>query len=132
VRGHPREYWVHVEGAPTADAIAALERGVVIAGGRPTRPCRVRLLESPPILSPRDPPIRVRLSVPDAWLSIELSEGRNRQVRRMTASVGHPTLRLLRVRIGGWRLDFERLPPGRWRELTEDERSRVLTASSRP
>jgi 23S rRNA pseudouridine2457 synthase len=77
-----------------------------------------------PQISPRDPPIRVRLSVPDCWLGLELIEGKNRQVRRMTAAIGHPTLRLLRVRIGNFLLG--ELPAGKWRELNQAERAAVL------
>lgn len=124
-RGHRREYWAQVERVPTADALARLASGVVIRGEK-TRPCRVARIEVPVTLPPRDPPIRFRKNVPDAWLSIELTEGRNRQVRRMTAAVGHPTLRLVRVRIGEWRVDFTQLPPGVWRELTTEERALVF------
>jgi 23S rRNA pseudouridine2457 synthase len=122
-RGHPREYWVQVERIPDTAALAALARGVVIQGER-TRPCRVWRLDPPPPVPPRDPPIRFRKKVPDCWLALELTEGRNRQVRRMTAAVGHPTLRLIRVRIGGFRLGD--LPPGRWRVLSDPERALVL------
>ena len=89
-----------------------------------TQPCAARRLEPAPALPPRDPPIRVRKTVPDAWLSLELSEGKNRQVRRMTAAVGHPTLRLVRVRIG--RFQLGELAPGRWRELSAAERAAVF------
>jgi 23S rRNA pseudouridine2457 synthase len=126
--GHPREYWVQVERVPDASALKALTEGVVIAGGQRTRPCVVHTITPAPALPPREPPIRFRKTVPDAWLSLELSEGRNRQVRRMTAAVGHPTLRLVRVRIGGWRLDFNAMPPGTWRELDPAARRRVLMA----
>jgi 23S rRNA pseudouridine2457 synthase len=121
--GHPREYWVQVEGLPDAVALDRLARGVAIGGHR-TRPCAARRLDPPPTVPPRDPPIRVRRTVPDCWISLELTEGKNRQVRRMTAAVGHPTLRLLRVRIGGFRLEV--LAPGQWRELTATERAAVL------
>ncbi len=121
--GHRREYWVQVEGVPADAALARLARGVEIEG-RLTRPCTARRLEPAPAVPPRTPPIRVRQSIPDSWLALELTEGRNRQVRRMTAAVGHPTLRLLRVRIGGFHLGA--LPPGRWRELTPAERAAVL------
>ncbi len=117
---HIREYWVQVEQIPTAAALARLCAGVTV-GGHATRPCAVRRLEPAPVVPPRDPPIRVRKSVPDCWLSLELVEGRNRQVRRMTAAIGHPTLRLLRVRIGQFALGG--LAPGRWRELTPRERA---------
>ena len=120
---HAREYWVQVERIPGKTALAQLAGGVKI-GGFTTRPCTVRRLESAPAVPPRDPPIRVRKSVPDCWLSLELVEGRNRQVRRMTAAIGHPTLRLLRVRIGRFALGD--LAPGRWRELTAAERAAVF------
>lgn len=116
--GHPRCYWAQVERVPDAAALRALETGVRLDGQR-TRPARASLLD-PALtegLPPREPPIRFRKNVPDAWIALELTEGRNRQVRRMTAAVGHPTLRLLRVRIGALTLDFTALPAGRWREL---------------
>lgn len=120
--GHRREYQVQVEGVPDAAALTRLAAGVTIGGYR-TQPCTVRRLE-PPSVPPRHPPIRVRPSVPDSWLTLELSEGKNRQVRRMTAAVGHPTLRLIRVRIGEFALGD--LAPGRWRELTARERATVF------
>lgn len=123
-RGHAREYWVQVERIPTDAALSELARGVMIGDYR-TQPCRVRRLEPAPLLPPRDPPIRERKSVPDCWLALELSEGKNRQVRRMTAAVGHPTLRLVRARIGALTLASLDLVPGRWRELTSAERDAV-------
>jgi 23S rRNA pseudouridine2457 synthase len=123
-RGHPREYWAQVERIPSPDALRQLEQGLVVQGA-PTLPCRAWLLDPQPHLPPRDPPIRVRKSVPECWLALELTEGRNRQVRRMTAAVGHATLRLLRVRIGQLRLGD--LAAGRWRELTAAERTAVLS-----
>lgn len=125
VHGHRREYWVQVERVPTDAALAELARGVTIGGHR-TQPCRVRRLEPAPVLPPRDPPIRLRKNVPDCWLALELTEGKNRQVRRMTAAVGHPTLRLVRMRIGVLKLDDLGLAPGRWRELTRAERAAVF------
>lgn len=125
VHGHRREYWVQVERIPTDAALAQLARGVTIGDYR-TQPCTVRRLEPAPALPPRDPPIRVRQSVPDCWLALELSEGKNRQVRRMTAAVGHPTLRLVRVRIGALTLESLTLASGRWRELTAAERRSVF------
>lgn len=121
--GHRREYWVQVEGVPDAAAMARLAAGVTIGGYR-TQPCNARRLDPAPAVPPRDPPIRVRKSVPDRWLSLELTEGKNRQVRRMTAAVGHPTLRLLRVRIGQFALG--ELACGKWRELSAAERAAVF------
>mgnify|MGYP001233740868 CR=1 FL=1 len=111
-----KTYLVQVEGEPDAAALAALGAGVQLKDGM-TRPARVERID-PPELWPRDPPVRFRKSVPDCWLSLTIGEGRNRQVRRMTAAVGHPTLRLVRWRIcgpaGDWSLDG--LAPGEWRE----------------
>lgn len=126
VRGHGREYWAQVERIPSDDALARLAAGVQIGDYR-TQPCRVRRLESPPSVPPRDPPIRVRKSVPDGWIALELTEGKNRQVRRMTAAIGHPTLRLIRVRIGQFALGS--LKPGQWRELSASERTLVFEKS---
>jgi len=141
---HPREYWAQVERIPSPESLEKLERGVVIQG-RQTLPCRAWILKPQPVLAgddpvappddghgrpaeikifPRQPPIRFRKSVPDCWIGLELIEGKNRQVRRMTAAIGHPTLRLIRVRMGNfWLAD---LPPGRWRVLSPAER-RSLT-----
>ena len=107
----PKTYWAQVEGEPEEAQLAQLRRGVLLNDG-PTRPAGVRRIEAP-TLWPRDPPVRFRKTVPDAWLEIVLGEGRNRQVRRMTAAVGLPTLRLVRVAAGGQRLDG--LSPGAWR-----------------
>lgn len=147
---HVREYWVQVERIPDAKALAQLAAGVSIQG-RKTLPCRAWRLAPQPLVSPavaasrqsaaelskmasgflpkaatpqippRDPPIRFRKSVPDCWIGLELVEGKNRQVRRMTAAIGHPTLRLLRVRIG--KLKLGNLPPGQWKTLTPAERN---------
>ena len=122
-RGHTRCYWVQVEGVPNLDSLRTLERGVTIQG-HPTLPCRATLLDPSPEIPPRDPPIRVRRNIPDAWISLELTEGKNRQVRRITAAVGHPTLRLIRVRIGGY--EPGDLPAGKWRVVTASERRDVL------
>jgi 23S rRNA pseudouridine2457 synthase len=124
---HWREYWVQVERIPDAAAIARLGQGGIDLGEFRTRPCRVRLLEHAPNVPPRDPPIRFRKNVPDAWLALELTEGKNRQVRRMTAAVGHPTLRLIRARIGGFSLG--NLAPGQWRELNAAERAALFDPS---
>jgi 23S rRNA pseudouridine2457 synthase len=121
---HAREYWAQVERVPSAEAIAQLARGGITIGDYQTRPCRARLIEPTPAVGPRDPPIRFRKNVPDCWLALELTEGKNRQVRHMTAAIGHPTLRLIRVRIGEFELG--ELAPGKWRELTAGERANVL------
>ncbi|MCP3735491.1 pseudouridine synthase [Sphingomonas sp. RP10(2022)] len=107
----PKTYWVQVEGDPGDAALDALRRGVELSDG-PTRPAEVERIAPPP-LWPRDPPIRVRANIPDRWLSLTIREGRNRQVRRMTAAIGHPTLRLVRHSIGEWTIGD--LPPGEWR-----------------
>ncbi|PKQ12020.1 MAG: pseudouridine synthase [Alphaproteobacteria bacterium HGW-Alphaproteobacteria-1] len=107
-----KTYLVQVEGLPDEAALDALRAGVVLNDGL-TRPARVRRID-PPDLWERDPPVRFRKSVPDCWLELIITEGRNRQVRRMTAHVGHPTLRLVRWRIGEWALDG--LAPGAWRD----------------
>jgi len=140
---HPRTYWVQVERYPDATALQQLREGVVIKGGYQTRPAKVQRIEPEPALPPREPPIRFRKTVPTAWLSLTLTEGRNRQVRRMTAAVGYPTLRLVRVGLGeaiekpaaksgavaqtpaepfGLRLiTLQGLLPGQWRDLTPAE-----------
>ncbi|WDS35150.1 pseudouridine synthase [Pseudoxanthomonas sp.] len=107
-----KTYWVQVEGTPMPEQLRALRTGVPLNDG-PTLPARATLLETPPPLWPRDPPVRVRKTVPDAWLELTLREGRNRQVRRMTAAVGLPTLRLVRASMGAVALDA--LQPGQWR-----------------
>ncbi|RDZ26532.1 pseudouridine synthase [Lysobacter silvisoli] len=109
----PKTYWVQVEGQPDDAQLQALRDGVELNDGL-TRPARVERLDTP-TLWPRDPPVRYRKTVPDAWLALTISEGRNRQVRRMTAAVGLPTLRLVRVAIGAHRIDG--LAPGEWREV---------------
>lgn len=148
---HAREYWAQVERIPTPEALQRLSQGVAIQNHK-TLPCRAWLLEPQPevvgratpdppsdgmvergdapgvprpIIAPRTPPIRFRKTVPDCWLGLQLVEGKNRQVRRMTAAIGHPTLRLLRVRIGGFHLD--NLAFGRWRELNRAERQQVCS-----
>ena len=121
---HRREYWAQVEGTPPPEMLARLSRGGIDLKDFRTLPCRARLLEPPPVVAPRDPPIRARKTVPDAWIALELIEGKNRQVRRMTAALGHPTLRLIRVRIGDYAL--EQLAPGAWRELSAPERVAVF------
>lgn len=110
----PKTYWAQVEGLPTAAAIDALQTGVEL-DGKPTLPAKVELIAEPAGLWSRDPPIRYRARIPTSWLQITLHEGRNRQVRRMTARVGLPTLRLVRAAIG--RLQVEGLAPGEWRQV---------------
>ncbi len=117
---HPRHalakvYWAQVEGIPEPASLKKLARGVLLKDG-PTRPAQARLLDAEPgDLWPRDPPIRHRAQIPTAWIELSLREGRNRQVRRMTAAVGHPTLRLIRAAIGS--ITLGGLAPGQWREL---------------
>lgn len=109
----PKTYWVQVEGLPDDAALDALRKGVRLKDGL-TRPAQAARIDPPAALWPRDPPVRYRKSVPDCWLSVTISEGRNRQVRRMTAAVGHPTLRLIRASVGRW--DLGDLAPGTWRD----------------
>jgi 23S rRNA pseudouridine2457 synthase len=147
-RAHEREYWAQVEKIPSPESLKKLEKGILIQG-RKTLPCHAWILKPQPeviqfpspvlkdILSPlsgersrpkipaRNPPIRFRKSVPDCWIGLELIEGKNRQVRKMTAAIGHPTLRLMRVRIGNFRLGD--LPAGRWRILSVKECKLVLS-----
>ena len=120
--GHKRTYWAQVERIPDIDAIHKLQTGVEIQDYR-TRPAQVRLLLEEPSVAQRIPPIRFRKSIPTAWLEMTLTEGKNRQVRRMTATVGFPTLRLIRVSIGNIQLDD--LALGQWRELTLLEVTRL-------
>ena len=115
---HPKTYWAQVEGIPGVAAIASLRRGIVLNDG-PTKPAQTRLLDGEPDLPERPVPIRFRKNVPTRWLEVVIREGRNRQVRRMTAAVGFPTLRLVRVAIGAIRLGD--LKPGEWRDLDEAE-----------
>ena len=123
---HPRTYWVQVERIPNEVALQQLRQGIVIQDYR-TRPAKVHLLPTEPPLPPREPPIRFRKNVPTAWLEITLTEGRNRQVRRMTAAVGFPTLRLVRVALGAAspqgsaHLHLEGLALGQWRDLIPAE-----------
>lgn len=134
---HPRTYWAQVDGEITEPALQKLREGVLIEG-QTTLPAHAKVILSggtgvPPVtspsttilLQPRNPPIRVRKNIPTSWIELELHEGRNRQVRKMTAVVGHPTLRLVRVRIGHFDLPSD-LAPGQWRELTAHERNLVM------
>jgi 23S rRNA pseudouridine2457 synthase len=116
---HPKTYLVQVERVPDRSALEALRRGVELKEGK-TRPAGAELLAEPPPLPDRPVPIRFRKNVPTAWLRLVLREGRNRQVRRMTAAVGHPTLRLVRIAVGP--IELGDLAPGGWSELTPDER----------
>ncbi len=122
-QAHTRTYWAQVERAPSDEALAELARGVVISGRR-TLPGSAWMLDPQPVMPPRVPPIRVRKNVPDTWIAVELIEGKNHQVRRMTAAVGHPTLRLVRVRIG--ELDLGDLAAGNWRALDGEDRARIF------
>lgn len=108
----PKTYWVQVEGVPDEAALSALQNGVELKDGL-TRPAIVRPMDAPEELWERDPPIRVRKSVPDSWIELSITEGKNRQVRRMTAAVGHPTLRLIRYSVGSWSIDG--LASGAWK-----------------
>jgi len=115
---HQREYWAQLERVPTPATLKQLQQGVSVQG-RQTLPCRAWMLDPQPAIPPRQPPIRFRKNVPDCWVGLELIEGKNRQVRRMTAAIGHPTLRLIRVRIGQFKLGAR--PAGQWRLLTTEE-----------
>ena len=120
---HARVYWAQVERIPDEAALRQLEAGVML-GGRRTLPSRAYLLDPQPDIPPRDPPIRLRKNVPDAWIALELIEGKNHQVRKMTAAVGHPTLRLIRVQIGSFTLGA--LAAGEKRTLSPSERERLF------
>lgn len=121
-RAHDKTYWAQVERIPDEAALEALRAGVVLDGDR-TRAAKARRIEAPP-WPPRDPPIRFRKSVPDCWIELRITEGRNRQVRRMTAAVGHPTLRLVRVAIGAFTLGD--LAAGAAKALGPDDLSKLL------
>jgi len=121
---HPRHhwrktYWVQVDGQVTDEALQRLRSGVLLKDG-PTRPAQAERMAEPANLWPRDPPVRYRKSIPTSWIRLTIAEGRNRQVRRMTAAVGHPTLRLIRYAVGPWTLDG--LKPGEWRAVHPRER----------
>lgn len=123
---HPRTYWAQVDRIPTEADLEPLRQGIDLKDYR-TRPATARLIDEPD-LPPRDPPVRFRKSVPTAWIELVLTEGKNRQVRRMTAAIGFPTLRLVRVAIGALRLDG--LCPGQWREVNEAELQQLRKLTS--
>ncbi|MGY2133250.1 pseudouridine synthase [Hymenobacter sp. HD11105] len=123
----PKTYWVQVEGVPTEEALATLRRGVDIKTSF-TAPAEAELLPEPPAVWERAKPIRFRANIPTSWIQLTISQGINRQVRKMTAAVGFPTLRLIRVKIG--HLEIENLAPGQWRELTAPEAAKLKAAFS--
>lgn len=120
---HPRTYLAQVEGLPTTGAVTTLQRGGIQIQDYRTLPCRARVWEVEPNFPPRDPPVRFRKEIPTSWLELELTEGKNRQVRRMTAAVGFPTLRLVRLQIG--KLSGGFLKPGTWMELGAAEVAKI-------
>ena len=120
---HPRTYHVQVEGIPDQRALAVLCGGTIIIRGHRCLPCAASILEPRPEIPPRDPPVRFRKEIPDTWISITLIEGKNRQVRRMTAAVGHPTLRLMRASIGG--VSDPSLLSGQWRAVSETDFGKI-------
>ncbi len=126
-RGHRRRYWAQVEGIPTWKELTDLSSGVLIQDYQ-TRPCHAWILDPQPEIPPRIPPIRIRKNIPECWISMELTEGKNRQVRRMTAAIGHPTLRLIRVGISA--LTLGDLSPGNWREIGRGEQKLLFDSLS--
>ncbi len=122
-RGHPRTYWVQVENIPQDKDLLKLRKGVSIKG-QGTLPCQAMILNPQPVMEDRNPPIRFRKHIPTCWLEMTLTEGKNRQVRRMTAVIGFPALRLVRVMIGGYRLNG--LEPGQWKQLSEQDRLKIF------
>jgi 23S rRNA pseudouridine2457 synthase len=122
---HPRTYQAQVEGVPTVEIAARLANGGIEIKGHRTLPCQARLLDPQPVFPEREPPVRFRKAIPTTWIELTLIEGKNRQVRRMTAAVGFPTLRLIRVAIGG--LKLADLEAGKWRELNASERQQILS-----
>lgn len=115
--GHPRTYLAQVEGSVTKEAVQKLRNGIIIRGGYKTRRCEAEICDEPEWLWKRNPPVRYRAKIPTSWIRLTLCEGKNRQVRHMTAAVGFPTLRLIRIQIGN--LSLEGLEPGEWRDVTE-------------
>lgn len=124
-----KTYWVEVEGIPNAAALGQLRAGVQVQDYK-TRPAEVRASDAPLWLWPRVPPVRFRKTIPTSWLELRITEGRNRQVRHMTAAVGLPTLRLIRYQVGPWSVDG--LLPGAWREITSESRAAVSTMAAAP
>jgi 23S rRNA pseudouridine2457 synthase len=127
--GHRRQYWAQVERVPAREDLARLKKGVALKDFT-SRPCQAWVLTPQPNIAPRQPPIRYRKTVPTCWIALELVEGKNRQVRRMTAAIGHPTLRLIRVQIG--RLGLTELPVGQWKILSAVERELVFSKGATP
>lgn len=121
---HPRTYWSQVEGAPTSADLAPLRRGGLLIQGYRTLPCKARIVTPQPDIAERVPPIRFRANIPTTWIELTLIEGKNRQVRRMTAAIGFPTLRLIRKKIGHFAPTD--ISPGTWRELTQRERQLLM------
>lgn len=113
-----KTYWVQVENIPTIEALKKLEKGVMI-GDYKTKPCKAKILDPKPNIPERNPPVRFRKSIPTCWIEIELTEGKNRQVRRMTAAVGFPTLRLIRMKIG--KLELGEIPAGSFKEISKND-----------
>jgi 23S rRNA pseudouridine2457 synthase len=124
-RGHPRSYHAQVDGVPTEATLAPMRRGLVMKDYR-ALPCQAKVLTPEPAYAPRVPPVRYRKEIPTTWLELTLTEGKNRQVRKMTAAMGHPTLRLIRVSIGQLQLATLQLAPGNWVQLSTEQQRLVL------
>ena len=120
---HERTYLVQIEGVPSTESLEMFCNGSIVIQKHKCLPCRASLPDPQPLIPPRDPPIRIRQSIPDVWIEVSLVEGKNRQVRRMTAAIGHPTLRLIRIAIG--KLSLERQEPGEWRVIEESEKTLI-------
>lgn len=121
---HRRTYLVQVEGVPSISSIVKMGDGTIVLKGHRCRPCQVTLISPAPCIPPREPPVRFRKAIADSWLELSLVEGKNRQVRRMTAAAGHPTLRLIRISIGGF--SGEHLQPGDWEMLDGQDRDKIF------